>query len=263
MTATETRAVVPAPIRFAGMPIHPVTVDDTVRILAARAPDAPFAAYITPSIGFIYLQRQDAAMRAAMEAAFVSSNDSRILHRLGRIAGLELEFAPGSYVVRRMFEDGVIEPSERICVVGVTPDIVDKLKARFGLTDVAHHIPPMGFIHDETAVQAAVDFIATHPSRFVMVAMGPPQSEKLCLRTILDGRSTGVGLCIGSSLLVVSGEGAPAPDWMERSGLVWLYRLVCEPRRLWKRYVLLGGYGVLVALADAVAIRLKLKGAHA
>jgi N-acetylglucosaminyldiphosphoundecaprenol N-acetyl-beta-D-mannosaminyltransferase len=263
MTVTDNRARIPQLVRFAGLPLHPLTVEETVEVLTDRPADAPFAAYITPSIGFIYLQRKDAAFAAAMECAYACSNDSRILHRLALLAGLELKFAPGSYVTRRMLADGVIKPDERVTVIGVNAEIVDKLKELYGLTNVAHHVPPMGFINDPAAVQAAVDFVAAHPSRFVMVAMGPPQSERFCLKVMEDGRSTGLGLCIGSSLLVVSGEGDPAPDWMEHTGLVWVYRLACEPRRLWRRYVLHGAYGVVRALADILAIRLKLKSAHA
>jgi exopolysaccharide biosynthesis WecB/TagA/CpsF family protein len=110
----------------------------------------------------------------------------------------------------------------------------------------------MGFIHDRAAVAAAVEFVAGHPGRFVFVAMGPPQSELFCAKVIADGRSSGVGLCIGSSLNVITGQSDPAPAWMEHSGLVWLYRLVREPKRLWRRY-LVNDMAGLALCARAVA----------
>jgi exopolysaccharide biosynthesis WecB/TagA/CpsF family protein len=139
------------------------------------------------------------------------------------------------------------------------PELVADLKAKFGLTQVAHHNPPMGFIFNDAAVGDAIDFVAAHPARFVFVAMGPPQSEKFCQRVIADGRSTGIGLCIGSSLAVLTGQSNPAPDAMERTGLVWLYRLAKEPRRLWRRYLMRGLYGLGVGLGDVLAIRLGLR----
>jgi len=117
----------------------------------------------------------------------------------------------------------------------------------------------MGFIHQPDAVREAVEFVATHPARFVFVAMGPPQSEKFCEHIIEDGRSVGVGLCIGSSINVITGQSDPAPDWMEHSGLVWLYRLVREPKRLWKRYLVRGMFGLGLGLADVFAIRLGVR----
>jgi exopolysaccharide biosynthesis WecB/TagA/CpsF family protein len=119
----------------------------------------------------------------------------------------------------------------------------------------------MGMISKPEAVAAAADFIAANPARFIFVAMGPPQSELLCHRLILDGRATGVGLCIGSSLSVLTGDSNPAPDLLEHSGFVWLYRLVKEPRRLWRRY-LRGFYALGLAIRDALAIRLGLGRPH-
>jgi len=245
-------------IRFAGMPFNPLTVEQTVQILAERPAEAPFAAYVTPNIEFIYLRRKNAEMRALLDGALISTNDSRIVHRLARLAGLELQFAPGAYVVERLFRQ-VIRADDAICVVGFTSQGMDRIRALFGLTKASQYIPPMGFIHDEAAVRAAVDFVAAHPSRFVLVAMGPPQSEQFCHRLMQDGRIKGLGLSIGSSLMVLSGQSHRAPDWMERSGLVWLYRLIKEPARLWRRYLVRGLPGVALCVADIFAWRLGLR----
>jgi exopolysaccharide biosynthesis WecB/TagA/CpsF family protein len=252
-------STVPAPrprLRFAGLPIDPLTVDETVRVLAARAPNAPFSAYVTPNVEAIYHARKSPDFHAALERCVISTNDSRILRALGRFAGLELDFAPGSYVVDRLFEQ-VVRPGDALSVIGGTPQIVDDLRRRFGLTDIVQHIPPMGFIHDPAAIAAAVDFIAAHPARFVFVSMGPPQSERLCLAVIQNGRATGIGLCTGSALQVLTGTIGAAPDWMEQSGLVWLHRLAREPGRLWRRYLVHDLFGVLVCLFDIVRLRLR------
>jgi N-acetylglucosaminyldiphosphoundecaprenol N-acetyl-beta-D-mannosaminyltransferase len=248
----------PQAVRFAGLRFTPMTVDQAVAALAGRDPTAPFSAFVTPNAEHAYLRRIDAEFRACGEACFLSTNDSRVLGRAARLAGLDLDFAPGAYVVRALFER-VIATDEPLVIVGCTPAIVADLAAKYRLTAVAHHVPPMGFIRDETAVRAAVDFVAAHPARFVFVAMGPPQSEKFCQRVAADGRATGLGLCIGSSLSVLTEQASPAPDFMENSGLVWLYRLLKEPRRLWRRYLVRGLYGLGLGLRDVVAIRLGLR----
>jgi len=251
-------SLIPLATRFAGLRFTPMTVAQTLAVLAARDAGEPFSAFVTPNAEHAYLRRVDAEFRACGEACLVSTNDSRVLRAVAWLAGLDLMFAPGAYVVRALFQD-VIAADEPITIVGCTPDLVDHLKARFDLTQVAHHNPPMGFIHDEAAVRAAMDFVAAHPARFVFIAMGPPQSEKFCQRVLKDGRSTGVGLCIGSSLAVLTEAAEPAPDWMEHSGLVWLYRLVREPRRLWRRYLVHGLYGLTLAMKDVVLIRLGVR----
>jgi len=247
-----------AAVRFAGLRINPLTVDQAVAVLAERDRAAAFATFVTPNVEHAYLRRHDSELALTYETCLISTNDSRVLRRAALLAGMELQFAPGAYVVDRLFRR-VIGPDDALCVVGCTVEIIDALKAQFGLTRVAQHIPPMGFIHDPRAVSAAVDFVAAHPSRFVFVAMGPPQSEHFCNQVVRDGRARGVGLCIGSSLSVLTGRTDPAPAWMEKAGLVWLYRLAKEPRRLWRRYLVRDLAGLWICAADILAIRLGLR----
>lgn len=244
-------------LRFAGLRIMPLTTSQAVDALAGRPANAPFSAFVTPNVEHAFLRLGDERFRRAGDRCFLSTNDSRVLRRAGRLAGLELQFAPGAYVVKELFERA-ISPQTKLSIIGGAPGLAMVLMKRFGLKSVVQHIPPMGFIHDEAAVKAAVEFVATHPAQYVFVAMGPPQSELFCERVIEDGRSSGLGLCIGSSLQVLTGSSSPAPDWMENAGLVWLYRLVREPKRLWRRYIVRGGVGLALCLRDVVAIRLGL-----
>lgn len=245
-------------VRFAGLRFTPLGVDATLTALATRPADDPFVAFVTPNAEHAWLRRTDPEFAACGDSCWISTNDSRILGMAAKLGGLDLEFAPGAYVVDRLFKE-VIGPDDALTVVGGTDEVVAALRERFGLNRVSHHNPPMGFIHDPDAVRTAVDYVAAHPARFVFVAMGPPQSEKFCQRVIADGRATGVGLCIGSSINVVTGHLNVAPDWMEQRGLVWLYRLLREPKRLWKRYLVRGVYGLGYGLLDAVAMRLGLR----
>lgn len=245
-------------IRFAGLRFHPLTMDEAVAALAARPAALPFDILITPNAEHAWLRRKDQEFDRISADAWLSTNDSRVLRKAAALGGVDLGFAPGSHLVERLFQE-VIAADDPITVIGGQAEVIADLARRFGLTNVSHHNPPMGFIHDPAAVRAAIDFVVTHPARFVFVAMGPPQSEKFCQRIIQDGRATGLGLCIGSSITTLTGRTPPAPQWMETRGLVWLYRLSREPGRLWKRYLVRGLYGLGLGLIDSVAFRLGLK----
>jgi exopolysaccharide biosynthesis WecB/TagA/CpsF family protein len=249
-------------VRFAGLRFTPLSVDATVAALQARPPAAPFAAFVTPNAEHAYLRLNNQEFRSAGEACWISANDSRVLRRAARLAGIDLDFAPGAHVVEPLVRNGIAR-DEPVTVIGATPDISQALRVQFGFSRLQQHIPPMGMIGDDQAVRAAIDFIAAHPARFVFVVMGPPQSEQFCQRVIADGRSTGIGLCIGSSLAVLTGRADPAPAWMERAGMVWAYRLIREPGRLWRRYLVRGMIAMGLCVADIVRIRLGLKPATA
>lgn len=79
------------------------------------------------------------------------------------------------------------------------------------------------------------DIRRTRPD-ILFVAMGSPRQEKW-LAANIEQLQVPFSIGIGGSFDHVAGFQARAPLWMQRSGLEWLYRLVREPRRLWKRYL--------------------------
>jgi exopolysaccharide biosynthesis WecB/TagA/CpsF family protein len=227
---------IPASQRFGGVRFDSVDLDQALAHIAARPEAAPFDYVSTPNAEFIAWAHRRPEFMAVLDNAWICTNDSRVLARAARLRGKTLTFAPGSYIVRALFERRLIQPDDRLTVLGGTPDITAILVQRYGLTALRQHIPPMGFIHDAAAVAAAIAFVQANPARFVFIAMGAPQSDLLAARIKQAGGATGLGLNIGSSLGTLAGLNARTPDWMEKNGLVWLYRLIREPRRLARRY---------------------------
>ena len=66
--------------------------------------------------------------------------------------------------------------------------------------------------------------------------MTSPKKE-IFLHTYKDVIDTTFIMGVGGSFDVVSGITRRAPAWMQRNGLEWLYRVMQEPRRMWKRYL--------------------------
>lgn len=82
--------------------------------------------------------------------------------------------------------------------------------------------------------QHIIDKINISEAGFVFVALGCPKQEKWMAS--MKGRVQSCMVGIGGALPVLVGMQARAPRWMQRSGLEWVYRLLQEPRRLFKRY---------------------------
>jgi glycosyltransferase involved in cell wall biosynthesis len=93
----------------------------------------------------------------------------------------------------------------------------------------------MGFINDPLEVEKVVSFIVAAGADYTFLAVGSPQQEFVARRLIgTDAR--GVGLCIGASIEFLSGDVQRAPKAMQKLGIEWLYRFLCEPQRLFRRY---------------------------
>jgi N-acetylglucosaminyldiphosphoundecaprenol N-acetyl-beta-D-mannosaminyltransferase len=89
--------------------------------------------------------------------------------------------------------------------------------------------------HGEDAEIA--DRIRTSGARVVLVGLGCPRQEVFAyaMRPLLDMPL----LAVGAAFDYHAGLLRQPPAWMQRAGLEWFWRLGLEPRRLWKRYVLL------------------------
>jgi N-acetylglucosaminyldiphosphoundecaprenol N-acetyl-beta-D-mannosaminyltransferase len=72
-------------------------------------------------------------------------------------------------------------------------------------------------------------------AKIIFVALGCPKQEKWM--AAMKGKINGVMIGIGAALPVLAGVQKRAPQWMQKSGLEWLYRLFQEPKRLFKRYL--------------------------
>lgn len=81
-----------------------------------------------------------------------------------------------------------------------------------------------------------VDRINKKNPDFVWVGLGAPMQEMLCSKLCSKTESLWIG--VGGAFNVIAGIIPRAPKWMQNYGLEWLFRLVKEPRRLFKRYLI-------------------------
>jgi exopolysaccharide biosynthesis WecB/TagA/CpsF family protein len=167
--------------------------------------------------------------------------DSRFLARLLHATrGLELPVCTGSDLTATLFAK-VISADDALVLIGGTPAQAAQLVEQYGLRQLAHLNPPMGFIGDPVAVEACLRFIeANSPFRFCLLALGSPQQEIIAQRLKARGIACGLALCVGASIDFLTGSEQRAPDWMQRASLEWLFRLVQDPRRMAWRYLVRG-----------------------
>lgn len=96
-------------------------------------------------------------------------------------------------------------------------------------------------------VQQFVGVLREQRVRMVFLALNVPKGDQLALK-IKSLMPELVITSIGGSFEILGPQGSRAPKWMQRMGLEWLFRLMREPGRLWKRYLIHypAGIGLLV-----------------
>jgi exopolysaccharide biosynthesis WecB/TagA/CpsF family protein len=221
-----------------GLDFADLSTAAAARAIAARPDGAPFGYVVTPNADHLVRLSRDPELAGIYRGAWMRLLDSRIVAAIASGCGLPVpRVAPGSDLTRLLLHHH-INKHERIAIVGLRPEWLPVLVERCGLAQPFHYDPPMGFDGDAGALADTVAFILAHPARLIFVAVGSPRQERLAAAVAATGRGTGTALCIGASLGFLTGAERRAPEWMQRGGLEWAFRLASDPRRLARRYLL-------------------------
>lgn len=184
--------------------------------------------------------RRDDRLRRIVNAAGMTTPDGMPLVWLSRLAGhrhVSRVYGPDLMLAemaesagkghRHFFYGGSTGVAERLAAA---------MRSRFpGITVAGTFSPPIGSAEELCNDEAASAINAARPD-IVWVGVSSPKQEfwMKCMRPAL---SAPVLIGVGAAFDFHTGSVRQAPRWMQRSGLEWLFRLVQEPRRLWRRYL--------------------------
>lgn len=223
--------------------IDRVTMDQAVETIAGFVREGQPRQVATVNLDFLRLTRNASAFKETLNAVDLAVADGMPLvwaSRLqgealpGRIAGIDL--------VAAVCERGAAA-GWRFFLLGAAPGIAeragDAMARRWpGLHIAGTYSPPVG-VWDDAEESRIRDRIRAAKPDVLLVALGAPRQE-LWTRENLHRLGVPVSIGIGCTLDVLAGKNRRSPAWMQRRGLEWLFRLVSEPRRLWRRYLLHG-----------------------
>lgn len=196
---------------------------------------------VTPNVDHLIRYADDPTFRDHYAAASYVLMDSRFATRLVRLVkGQQLPVCTGADLTVAIFRNSV-SAMDRVLLIGGSDQQAQTVTQMFGLRNLHHYNPPMGFIHNPAAVEDCLKFIEDRsPFRYCFIGVGAPQQEAVAHALRVRGIARGLALCIGASVNFITGSERRAPLWMQRAGIEWLYRLIQNPRRLASRYLIRG-----------------------
>jgi N-acetylglucosaminyldiphosphoundecaprenol N-acetyl-beta-D-mannosaminyltransferase len=222
-----------------GIPVDVLDWDDTIDRILTWAGQRESRTVCVCDVHSIVHALHDAAHAATISAADMVTPDGTpvawVLRRKGhvgqqRITGPDLMWA----CCRRAAEDGMA-----IFLYGSTPGTLlrleQRLRAEFPDLEVAGAIAPPFRPLSEEEDAAIVDRINASGARIVWVGLGCPKQEAWLRSHHQRVRAVMIG--VGAALDFHAGVVKRAPLWMQRHGLEWFHRILQDPRRLAKRYL--------------------------
>ena len=257
--AAPARRPVTRRLRLLGWPVDLMRPDQVLAHVEGAILSGRRAIVANHNLNSLNLVRRLPAMRAFYGAAEVVQIDSTPLIAFARLLGLPVRRAHRSTYLdwRDAFWARAAGKGWRIFYLGGTaktgheaavrlterhPGLI--LEARSGYFDATR-----GGRDD----QAVLDRITAFRPNVLMVGMGMPRQE-IWAAERLDALPACVILNVGAAFDYEAGVQRAAPRWMGRAGLDWLYRLACDPRRLFRRYLVEPWALTGPALRDVAAV---------
>lgn len=126
-------------------------------------------------------------------------------------------------------------------LLGSTPGVLAKLQEaitrRFPGAEIVGAVSPPFAPVDEIDWESQLSAIRASGAALVWVGLGTPKQD-LVAQLLSDRDPDRLYFAVGAAFDFVAGTQRVAPGWMQRRGLEWLFRLISEPRRLWRRYLI-------------------------
>jgi N-acetylglucosaminyldiphosphoundecaprenol N-acetyl-beta-D-mannosaminyltransferase len=183
----------------------------------------------------------DPTFRAILNGSFMTAPDGMPLVWMGRLQGhtrMSRVYGPDFLLEMCRFS---VQRGYRNYFYGGKPGIADRLSARLtalfpGLNVAGTYTPPFRPLTAIEEKQLIAHVEQTKPDVF-WVGLGSPKQERFMAQYCgkLDCKLM-VG--VGAAFDFHSGAVKEAPRWMRKSGFQWLHRIVQEPQRLWRRYLI-------------------------
>ena len=199
---------------------------------------------VTPNVDHLMKLQRDRDFYGVYEEAEYRVCDSKILMYVSRFLGTPIkEKISGSDLFPAFYTYYKNDESIRIFLLGASPGIANiaqrNINSKVGRNIIVDtYSPPFGFEKDEKECQKILSLINSSNATVLAIGVGAPKQEMWIAKHRKYLHKVKIFLAIGATINFEAGSVKRSPKWMSEVGLEWLYRLLSEPKRLWKRYLM-------------------------
>lgn len=197
---------------------------------------------ITPNVHHLILLENDEEFRRIYQNASLVVADGMPLIWASKFLGTPLkEKISGSDLVPEICKVAARKGYKLFFLggrSGAVQKAKEKLEGRFPFIKIVGvYVPPFGFENYRSEDEKIVKLIKESNPDILLVGLGAPKQEKWIYKHSKE-LNVPVSIGVGATFEFIAGVVKRAPRWMQKVGLEWLWRLMMEPQRLWKRYLI-------------------------
>ena len=233
---------------FFGAYIDPLTMDQTLEKIEEIISNKTPVQHVVVNVAKLVMMQKDEALRGIVNSCGLINADGQGIVWGARLLGLKVpERVAGIDLMINLVERAA-EKGYRIYLLGAEKEIIMRVEEiwrdKYPCLQIAGSQD--GYFTEEQEA-GVVGNIRNSGADILFVAMGSPKKE-IFLNKYLKSLNVPFVMGVGGSFDVVAGKTKRSPRWMQKAGLEWFYRFLCEPLRLWKRYFVTNNIYALMLL---------------
>lgn len=240
-----------------GVGVHAIDMQEALRVVFEAVRDNRKGYVCVTGVHGVMEAQTDEPFRRTLNDAMLVTPDGMPTVWIGRAQGHDrMDRVFGPEFMWNVCRESVREGSTHF-LYGGNPGVAEQLRENLcrafpGLRVVGTYTPPFRpLTHDEES-ELVAQVSACNPD-FFWVGLSTPKQEKF-MAAYLDKLDTRVMVGVGAAFDVHTGRIKDCDQWIKRAGLQWAHRLLQEPRRLWKRYLINNPKFIVYALLQLTGI---------
>ncbi len=236
-------------IEVLGSPMDSITMKETVDFIGKRIEKRKFLQHVVVNVAKLVHMQKDKVLAESVKACDLINIDGMGVVLGARFLGYKIPERVAGVDLFHNLLDMSVEKEFPVFLLGAEDEVVSKtaqkVKQLHSGVQVAgfHH----GYFWDDE--QAVVDKIKASGARLLFVAITSPKKENF-INKWQDQLGVDFVMGVGGTFDVVAGKVKRAPVWMQNYGLEWFYRIMQEPRRMWKRYAVTNSLFALMLIKE-------------
>ena len=225
-------------VDFLNVSVHNTTTTELLADLSFNG-----GVVVTPNVDHLVKMQSDREFLRAYYTSDYRVCDSKILQYISFLLGNPIkERISGADLFPAFYQYNKDNEDIKIFLLGAKEGIAERAKSNINQKVgreivIAAHSPSFGFEKNERECQEIITRINQTDATVLVVGVGAPKQEKWIAKYRHQLPKIKVFLAVGASIDFEAGNIKRSPKIVGDIGLEWLYRLACEPNRLWKRYL--------------------------
>ncbi len=228
-------------VELFGLRFHNLDLDGAVDCIEVLLRGNKRGLVLTPNTDHIVKLSRDSSFQEAYGHGVMIVADGAPVVWASRLLGKPLKARVAGAALLPAICERAAQRGWKLYFLGGKPGVASHAATRLtkqfhGLNVVGTYAPPFGFELDRAECQHIITRVREARPDILFVGVGAPKQEKWSAAHL---EALGVPLicCTGAAFDFAAGVVRRAPPWMQRSGLEWMFRLLQEPKRLWRRYL--------------------------